>query len=261
MSENKIFQNRVALITGGTRGIGAAICNTLASKGCSIAFTYLSNHDKAQELTKTCAKYGVKAHAFQLHLGNPTSLEELWKNFDLYFNKIDYLILNAATGVFKPIMELSLNSVKKVLSANFESIFSLIPNAVKRMPFSNHNVPGNRGRIVSLSSLGAERVIQNYGIIGASKAAMELAIKHFAFELGSIGINCNIVRAGLVITDAIKFLANQKEIIDFTLNKTPNKKIVTVEDVANVVAFLLTDEASMINGQIINVDGGYNLNA
>lgn len=258
----KQFEGKVALITGGSRGIGRGISRRLAGEGCSVAINFISDHDSAESLLAELKNAGAKASIIQAHIGDPDSRRELWEKFDREFDHIDFLISNAATGVFREASNLSLNSVKKVMAVNFESLFDLVQNATKRMPRESAPVPaGSRGRVIALSSIGGERVIPNYGSVGASKAALEAAIRQFAFELGPAGINCNTVRAGLVDTGVLRFLQGKDDIVKETISHTPNRRLVTPEDVAGLVVFLLSSDSSMINGQTVTVDGGHCIRA
>lgn len=259
------LQNKVVLITGGSRGIGRAISERLAEEGCSVAINYLNDHESAENLVNRLTEKGVKACAIQAHIGDVESRKDLWKKFDANFNRLDFFISNAATGVFRELNSLSLNSLKKVMAVNVEAFLELANGAAQRMlkkemPSTNIE-PGEVGRIISLSSIGAERTIQNYGSIGASKAALEAMTRQMAFELGKKGINCNSLRAGLVDTGVLNFIQEKEKIVKETISKTPNGRLVVTKDVACLVAFLLSSESSMINGQTIMVDGGHCLNA
>jgi len=258
----RIFDQKVALVTGGSRGIGRAISIRLASAGCKVAINYLSDHESAEETVQAIKESGGNAVAIQAHLGDESSRNDLWKEFDKHFNKIDYLIFNAATGVFRETAKLTTKSLKKVLAVNFEALVELANQSVLRMSDENKaNLAGSKGRIVAISSVGAEKVIANYGAVGSSKAAMEAMIRQFAFELGSKGINCNTVRAGLVDTGVLNYIQGKDKIIEETIKNTPNGRLVTPDDVAAMVSFVLSNDASMLNGQTLMVDGGFGLRA
>lgn len=256
------MDGKVALVTGGSRGIGKAISIELARRGCHVAINYLSDHESAEETAAAVRNEGRQALLLQAHLGDPNSRKELWDKFEESFSHLDILVVNAATGVFREATKLTLNSVRKVFAVNFEAMLDLAREAVRKMPSENAPYPaGERGRIIALSSIGAERVIANYGSIGASKAAMEALIRQLAFELGGDGINCNVVRAGLVHTGVLNYLQGKDQIIEETIARTPNGRLVEPDDVASLVAFLASKDARMINGQTMMVDGGYGLMA
>lgn len=256
------LKDKVALITGGSRGIGKAIALTLADMGCSVAVNYLSDHQSAQDTVKEIEAAGGHAIALQAHVGDVASRKDLWAAFDKTFDHIDFLIANAATGVFKEASKLTLNSLRKVFAVNFEGMVDLANEAVKRMPKGGEPYEaGEKGRIIAISSIGAERVIANYGSIGSSKAAMEAIVRQLAYELGPLGVNCNIIRAGLVDTGILNYVSGKDQILRETIEKTPNGRLVTGKDVAGLVAFIVSQHAAMINGQTLMVDGGYNLMA
>ena len=253
---------KTALITGGSRGIGRAISIELAKQGCDVAINYLSDHESAEETADAVREHGRKACLIQAHMGNADSRKELWDKFEADFTQLDFLIVNAATGVFKEATKLTLNSVRKVFAVNFEGLLDLTHEAVKRMPsVEAPYAPGDKGRIIALSSIGAERVIANYGSIGASKAAMEAMIRQLAYELGPDGINCNVIRAGLVDTGVLNYVQGKDQIIAETIERTPNGRLVQPCEVADLVAFMAQPGSKMINGQTMMVDGGYGLMA
>lgn len=256
------FTNQVAVITGGTRGIGRDIALLLSSLGCNLALIYFSDHESAEE---TVAKIlsgnpDVKVKAYQCHLGDRGSLKDFWERFDQDFHQLNFFISNAATGVHRPITTVSSNSIKKVFSVNIDAFVELANESIKRMPDIKAR-PGEKGRVITLSSLGAERVIKDYGTVGSSKAALEALTRQYAAECGPVGINCNCIRAGLVDTGVLNYIQGREGIISDTIEKTPNKRLVTGEDVAQLAAFLLSPFSSMINGQTITIDGGFSLPA
>ncbi len=258
----RTLEGKVAVITGGTRGIGRAIAENLAEKGCDLALAYLSDYESAEKTVKATEKFGIKSLALQCHIGQPESRKEFFQEVDKNFSNLDFFIANAATGVHRQASKLTLNSVRKVFAVNFESIIEMANLIVSRMPEVEDGIyPGRRGRVVALSSLGAERVIPEYLSVGASKAAIEALIRQLAFEWGPLGVNCNVVRAGLVDTGILNYVAGSNEIRKSTIDRTPNGRLVEPKDVASLVGFLLSDESAMINGQTMTVDGGFGISA
>ena len=256
-----ILSGKVALITGGSRGIGRAISKTLALNGAKVIINYLNNHDAANSLVDELAQQGASVEIIQAHIGDPTSRKELWDRFDTISDRLDFFIANAAIGVFKPLEQLSSNSFKKVLSINLESFLDLSHGAISRMKKKEKTYEGERGRIIAISSMGASRTIPDYGSVACIKAGVESMIRQYAFELGGEGINCNVVRAGLVDTGLLDYVSGKSDIISSTINSTPTGRMTTPEDVAGVVKFLLTRDSRMITGQTIVVDGGYSIKA
>ncbi len=249
-----------ALITGGSRGIGAQIAIKLAKQGVNVVVNYINNEDAAKKVVEQIKSHGVEGHAIRAHIGDKKSRKDLMTQYDQFFPKLDYFIANAAIGVFKPVMELSLNSIKKVFAVNVESFLELTQEAVRRMtPCAGQPIAGSTGRIIALSSLGAEKALPDYGSVGASKAAMEALARQFAVELGPQGINVNVVRAGLVDTGILRFVADREAILEATSTKTPNRRITTTDEVADFVYFLTSKDSAMINGQTMMIDGGQSI--
>ncbi len=258
MSVTRSLAGKVALVTGGSRGIGRAVVAALAVRGAAVAVNYMSDHESAESAVAEARAQGVEAHAIQAHVGDDASRADLWKKFDERFGRLDFLVVNAATGVHRPAIDLSLKGIRKVFAVNFESLLFLAQEGLKRMPPAAPAAPaGSAGRIVALSSIGAERVLKDYASVGTSKAALEAMCRQLACELGPRGVNVNVVRCGLCDTGILNYVPERARIIAETLARTPAGRLVLPEDVAELVLFALAPEARMITGQILNVDGGY----
>jgi enoyl-[acyl-carrier protein] reductase III len=170
---------------------------------------------------------------------------ELGKHFD----HVDIVVSNAASGVLKPAMEMTLKHWRWCLETNALALDLLAQRAVPIMP------PG--GRIIALSSLGASRAMPNYGFIGASKAALESLVRTLAQELGPREIRVNTVSAGVVDTDALRYFPNREELLANFAHRTPAGPVLTPDDVAGAVYLLCLPEAAMITGHTLVVDGGF----
>ena len=238
-----------AFITGGSRGIGRAIALKLAQSGCDIGIAYHNSHEEAEVVCSTIRKLGRKAMAVQADVSDPESLAEAFQAVRKEFDRLDIAISNAAIGVLKPAMELTLKHWRRCMETNALALNLLAQQSVPLM--------SNGGRIVAISSLGAWRAIPQYAFIGASKAALEALVRSLAQELGQRGIRVNAVSAGVVDTDALKYFPNREQLLQEYARRTPAGPTLTVEDVANAVFLLCLPEASMINGHTLVVDGGY----
>ncbi|HWB60132.1 MAG TPA: SDR family oxidoreductase [Chthoniobacteraceae bacterium] len=242
--------NKIAFVTGGARGIGRAVALKLASAGCDVAIAYHNSHEEAEAVCKSIRDLGRKALAVQTDVSDPASVAEGFEEFRKQFDRVDIVVSNAAIGVLKPAMELSLKHFRRCMETNALALNSLAQNAVPIMP--------EGGCIIGLSSLGSVRAIPHYAYIGASKAALESLSRALAQELGHTKkIRVNIVSAGVVDTDALKFFPNREELLAESARRTPMGALLTTEQVADAVYLLCLPEASMITGHTLVVDGGY----
>lgn len=243
------FANKVALVTGGARGIGKATALKLARAGCDIAIVYYNSSDEAQALVEEIHGLGRKAVAIQANVADQQSVKELYVQLRQYFNQLDFLISNAASGVLKPALKMSTKHWRWCMETNALALNHLVSEGLELM---------NAGaRVIALSSLGAHRAIPNYGFIGASKAALEALARSLSLELAEYGITVNIVSAGVVDTDALKHFPNREQLLDEYQAHSLATRPLTTQDVANAIYLLCLPEAEMINGHILFVDAGY----
>ena len=240
---------KVALVTGAARGIGRAIALKLAAAGCDVAANYYNSADEAEALCAEIRALGRRAVAIQASVGVPDSVDELFAEFRKHFDRLDIVVSNAASGVLKPTVEMTLKHWRWCLETNALALNLLTQRALPLMP--------EGGRIVALSSLGASRAMPGYGFIGASKAALEALARALAQELGPRGIRVNVVSAGVVDTDALAYFPNREELLASYAERAPAGPVLTPEDVAGAVYLLCLPEANMINGHTLVVDGGF----
>jgi enoyl-[acyl-carrier protein] reductase III len=251
MSEdtNKTLSGKIALVTGGTRGIGRAIALKLAGAGSDVAIVYHNSHDEAEAVCEAIRKLGQRAHALQADVSDPELVAEIFKDVRDQFGRLDIVVSNAAVGVLRPALELSLKHWRRCLETNALALNLLAQHAVPLM--------GNAGRIIAISSLGAWRAIPDYAFIGASKAALESLARSLAQELGPRGIRVNVVSAGVVDTDALKYFPNREQLLAEFGRRAPAGPTLTPEAVADAVYLLCLPEAGMITGHTLVVDAGY----
>lgn len=245
--------NKVALVTGSSRGIGKKIALELAKDGYNIVINYNRSKTAAQETAAEIEAFGVKALSVKANVGQPEKIKEMFVKIDEEFGRLDLLVSNAASGVLRHVMELEESHWDWTMNINSKALLFLAQEAAKRM----EKVGG--GKIVSISSLGSIRYLKNYTTIGVSKAAIEALTRYLAVELADKNIVVNAVSGGAVDTDALKHFPNREELLEDAKNNTPAGRMVEPDDLVNTVLFLLSDQASMIRGQTIIVDGGRSL--
>ena len=246
---NAPLDGKVALVTGGGRGIGRAIAIKLARAGCDVAVVYHTSQDDAESVCSEIKAIGRRTIVLQADVSEPDSLAEAFGALRGQFDRLDIVVSNAAIGVLRSAMTLTLKHWRRCMETNALALNLLAQEAVPLMR--------DGGRIIGISSLGAYRAIPLYSFIGASKAALESIARSLAQELGPQGIRVNIVSAGVVDTDALKYFPNREQLLAEYARRTPAGPQLTAEDVANAVFLLCLPEASMITGHTLIVDGGY----
>ncbi|NNV02213.1 enoyl-[acyl-carrier-protein] reductase FabL [Brevibacillus sp. MCWH] len=245
---------KVALVTGGTRGIGKAIARRLAEQGYDLVLNYLRNRTAAGETAAELEALGVRVRLVKANVGDVAKIKELFAEIDREFGRLDVLVNNAASGVMRPLMELEENHWDWTMEINSKALLFCGQEAAKLMMKN-----GEGGKIVSISSLGSIRVLDNYTAVGVSKAALEALTRYLAVELAPYNIVVNAVSGGAVDTDALRHFPNREELLAHSAARTPAGRIVEPDDLANAVMFLLSDQAWMIRGQTLIVDGGLSL--
>jgi enoyl-[acyl-carrier protein] reductase III len=242
------FEGRAVLVTGGTRGIGKAIAHRFATLGATkIALGYLRNDSAAEEAATELRAAGAEP---VLVRGNVAS-ERVVAEFASH-GPYDAVVHNAATGVIRPALETEDKHWDWTLAANARALLSLARACAPHME------PGSS--FVGVSSLGSIRVLDNYVLVGTSKAALESVVRYLAVELAPRGIRVNAVSAGVVETGALEHFPNKEAMLEMG-ERNPVGRMVTPEDVAGAVLFLCSPDAAMIRGQTLVVDGGFSLPA
>lgn len=240
---------KVALVTGAARGIGRAIAVKLASAGCDVAVNYYNSAEAAEALCGEIRASGRRACAIAGSVGIPDSVDEMFAEFGRHFDHLDILVSNAASGVLKPTVEMTLKHWRWCMETNALALNLLTQRALP--------IFGGDARVIAMSSLGAQRAMPGYGFIGASKAALEALARALAQELGPRGVRVNVVSAGVVDTDALRYFPNREELLANFSQRTPAGPLLTPDDVAGAVYLLCLPEARMINGHTLVVDGGF----
>jgi len=237
------------LVTGGSRGIGREIALRFADEGAArVAIGYMRNDSAAAAVADDLRSRGAEP---VLVRGNVASERVAGQVAAL--GPLDVLVHNAATGVVRPALETEDKHWDWTLAANARALLSLARAAAPSMP---------RGSaIVAISSLGSVRVLENYALVGTSKAALESVVRYLGVELAPRGIRVNAVSGGVVETDALDFFPNKEQMLDDARTRTPAGRMVEARDIADAVLFLCGSGSEMICGQTIVVDGGFSLPA
>ncbi|MBI4353326.1 MAG: SDR family oxidoreductase [Candidatus Omnitrophica bacterium] len=244
--------HRFIFITGGSRGIGRAIALSQAKPGTFLFINYLRDDEAASQIEKEIEERGAKACLLQGSVGDPETIQTLFKEIQRKTERLDALIHNAALGVFKPVSQLRVKDWDISMDVNAKALLLLAQTALPLMKQTG-------GKIIAISSLGSRRYTPNYGAIGVSKAALENLIRYLAVELAPHKIGVNGVCGGLIETDSLKMFPDIERMKSECLKRTPGGRVGKPEDLANVVAFLLSPESNWIFGQTIVADGGYSL--
>jgi enoyl-[acyl-carrier protein] reductase III len=243
---------KIAVVTGGTRGIGRAITLKLARAGYKTFALFAANSEAAAELEKMAAEENLEVVCLRGNLTKESAFESTVGAILEGAPNIDCIVHSAASGVHREAMKISAKEMTFTFETNVLSIHNLLLRLVDRIP--------RGGRIIGLSSQGARRALSNYAAIGASKGALEALFRHYAKELAPRGIAVNLVSPGLVLTEALNAFPDKAMRIKFSGENTPSGRLTTPEDVADLVGFLaLSPAAAQIQGQTIAIDGGISL--
>ena len=245
-----LLTGKVALITGGSRGIGESIVLQYAKEGADIAFTYVSSAEKAEAVVNAAEKFGVKVMAYKSDASDYNQAESLINDIISVFGKIDILINNAGITKDTLMLRMSEEQWDQVIDVNLKSVFNLTKHVLKPM------MKQRAGSIINMSS-----VVGVFGNAGqanyaASKAGIIGFSKSIAKEVGSRNIRCNVIAPGFIETDMTHVLTDDQK--KAYIESIPLKRLGAGEDVANACVFLGSDMSMYISGQIISVCGGLN---
>jgi NAD(P)-dependent dehydrogenase (short-subunit alcohol dehydrogenase family) len=248
-------KNKIALVTGGSRGLGRDMSINLAKKGIDVVFIYNSNKQKADEVINEIESLGQKALAFQLDTSNVKLFDEFFKQVTSKLKEetgsanFDFLINNAGTALYSMFAETTEEQFDAVMNIHFKGVFFLTQKA---LPFIN-----NGGRIINISSGLARFAMPGSSAYGSMKGGIEVLTRYLAKELGPRGIAVNVVAPGAIATDfGGGHVRDNKEVNDRVKSNTALGRVGVAEDIGGIVAFLCAEEGRWINAQRIEASGG-----
>ena len=238
---------RLALVTGGSRGIGRAIVERLARDGADVAFIYRRDAAAAAEVEANVRALGRRCLALQADLGEPAALAAALDRLEAETDHVDVLVANAAATAFKPLLEVKPHHVEKTYAITVGAFLQMIQRLAPRMP--------GGGRIVTISGMDTHRYVAGHGVLASAKAALEALTRYLAVELGPRGITVNCIAPGKINTARLEQLSPEGPSQD-ELNAIPLGRLGTPQEFGDVACFLASDRARYITGTTVLVDGG-----
>ncbi len=247
----KLLENKVALITGGSRGIGEAIVLKYAEHGCHVAFTYISENSavRSEELVQKCKSMGVEAKAYQSNAGSFADCEQLVNDVMQDFKAIDICVNNAGISRDNLLLRMTEQQWDEVMAINLKSVFNMTKQVMKPM------MKARSGSIINMSSVIGEMGNAGQSSYAASKAGVIGFTKSVAKEIGSRNIRCNAIAPGFVENDMTAYLKEGEGAEKYKAG-IPLGRFASAEDIANTCLFLGSDMGNYITGQVISVCGG-----
>lgn len=248
----KLLENKVAIVTGGSRGIGEAIALRLAESGAHIAFSYVSSDEKANLLKEKLIALGVKAKAYKSNAANYSECETMVNDVLKEFGGIHILVNNAGISRDNLLLRMTPEQWDEVMATNLKSVFNMTKQVIRTM------MKARSGSIINMSSIIGIRGNAGQASYAASKAGIIGFTKSIAAELGSRNIRCNAIAPGFIETDMTHYL-KEGDASKLFLEKIPLGRFGSAEEVANVTLFLASEMSSYITGQVISTCGGLNM--
>ena len=248
----KLVENKVAIVTGGSRGIGEAIVLKLAENGAHIAFTYVSSDEKAKSLEDKIKSFGVNAKAYKSNAGNYQECEAMVNDVVKEFGTVNICVNNAGISKDNLLLRMTPEQWDDVIAINLKSVFNMTKQVIRPM------MKLKKGSIINMSSIIGMRGNAGQSSYAASKAGIIGFTKSIAAELGSRNVRCNAIAPGFIETDMTNYLKEGEAAKTF-LDKIPLGRFGSAAEVADVTLFLASDMSSYITGQVISTCGGLNM--
>ena len=244
----KLLESKVAIVTGGSRGIGKAICQTFAENGCDVAFTYNNSKESAENLAKELKNIGINAKAYKSDASSFDDATQLVEDVINDFGKIDILVNNAGIKKDNLLMRMNKEDFDSVVNTNLSSVFNLTKASIRTF------LKQRSGSIINISSVVGVKGNAGQSNYSASKAGIIGFSKSVALELGSRNIRSNVIAPGFIETDMTESLS--EDVINSWKESIPLKRGGKPSDVGNACVFLASDMSSYITGQVLHIDGG-----
>jgi enoyl-[acyl-carrier protein] reductase III len=246
------LEGKVALVTGSARGIGRACALKLAAAGADVVVNYVTAKGPAMEVAEEIQKMGRNAAIVRADVTERFDVDEMLGFVSNTFGRLDILVSNAATGGFRPLLASTDRNFEAAMNTNARALIYLMQASVKLLADKPQ-----RAKVVAISSHGSHMALPMYGMIGATKAALEALVRHLALELGGRNINFNVVKAGLVETDSTKNLPGSEMMFSGRIYKSmTGERMLEADDVAEAVLYLCSPLSDMVQGETLTVDGG-----
>jgi enoyl-[acyl-carrier protein] reductase III len=244
------FEGKIALITGGSRGIGRELALRLAARGATPIINYRRNEEAAADTVAEIGRLGAQGRAIRADLESLDEVNELFDHIEESFGHLDYFVSNASASNFHPIMELKPHHLERTFNLNVRAFVVGTQRAARLMR--------GGGRVVVLSSYGSIRTFPTYANLGSAKAAIEAWSRYMAVELGPRGINVNAVNGGIIDTDSSAYFYGTGRVapVETVIPKIPKQRLGTAAEVADCVLFLLSPSSEYVTGSTLLVDGG-----
>jgi enoyl-[acyl-carrier protein] reductase III len=246
------LSGKVALVTGGSRGIGRACALKYAQAGADVIVNYVTSKNAAMEVAREIVGMGRRAYVIKADVSEEDDVECMMDFIAQNIGHLDIVVSNAATGGFRPLLAANARHFQTTMSTNVLSLVYLVRAALPLLQKSE-----GRAKVVAISSHGSHMALPMYGLIGGSKAALESIARHLTLEVGDRGVNVNVVKAGLVETDSTKKIPFADRMFAGRTEKSMmGERVLEADDVANVVLFLSSPLSDLVQGETLTVDGG-----